>query len=99
MRMLEESVRCVRLLLTEAVANFEGEFFNLRDARCEPKPVQRRLPIWIGGGGGAGTVGPRGPHPPRPGRPLLHPPPPPPQSPGAGGRLAPPSPAPAPPPE
>ena len=23
----------------------------MRDARCEPKPVQERLPIWIGGAG------------------------------------------------
>ena len=30
---------------------FSGEFFTLRDAQCEPKPVQARLPIWIGGGG------------------------------------------------
>ena len=30
---------------------FEGEFFTLTDAQCEPKPVQARLPIWIGGGG------------------------------------------------
>ena len=51
MRILDEAVQCVRLLLTEEVANFEGEHFQLRDARCEPKPVQARLPIWIGGGG------------------------------------------------
>ena len=30
---------------------FDGEFFTLTDAQCEPKPVQARLPIWIGGGG------------------------------------------------
>ena len=30
---------------------FDGEFFHLHDAQCEPKPVQARLPIWIGGGG------------------------------------------------
>jgi alkanesulfonate monooxygenase SsuD/methylene tetrahydromethanopterin reductase-like flavin-dependent oxidoreductase (luciferase family) len=41
----------VRLLLTEDVANFDGEHFRLVDARCEPKPVQSRLPLWIGGGG------------------------------------------------
>ena len=39
------------LLLTEEVADFDGEFFQLRDARCEPKPVQARLPLWLGGGG------------------------------------------------
>jgi F420-dependent oxidoreductase-like protein len=51
LRMLDESIRCVRLLLTEEVANFEGQFFTLHDARCEPKPIQARLPLWIGGGG------------------------------------------------
>jgi len=51
LRMLDEAVQCVRLLLTEDVANFDGAHFQLRDARCEPKPVQARLPIWVGGGG------------------------------------------------
>ena len=51
LRMLEESVQCVRALLTEDVADFDGTFFTLRDARCDPKPLQARLPIWIGGGG------------------------------------------------
>ena len=47
----DEAIQCVRLLLTEDVANFDGEFFQLRDARCDPKPVQPRLPLWLGGGG------------------------------------------------
>jgi len=51
LRKLEEYVRCVRGLLTQERTTFEGEFFTLRDAACEPKPVQHRLPIWIGGGG------------------------------------------------
>jgi F420-dependent oxidoreductase-like protein len=51
LRMLDEAVQCVRLLLTEDIANFDGAHFQLRDARCEPKPVQARLPIWVGGGG------------------------------------------------
>jgi len=51
LRMLEEYIQCVRALLTEDVANFDGEFFTLTGARCEPKPVQDRLPIWVGGGG------------------------------------------------
>ena len=41
----------MRLLLTEDVADFSGEFYELTDARCDPKPVQARLPLWIGGGG------------------------------------------------
>jgi len=51
LRILDESVQCVRLLLTEEVANFDGAHFRLRDARCEPKPVQDPFPIWVGGGG------------------------------------------------
>lgn len=51
LRKLEEYVQCVRGLLTQERTTFEGEFFTLRDASCEPKPVQDRLPIWIGGGG------------------------------------------------
>jgi F420-dependent oxidoreductase-like protein len=51
LRKLNEYVQCVRGLLTQASTTFEGEFFNLREAACEPKPVQERLPIWIGGGG------------------------------------------------
>jgi F420-dependent oxidoreductase-like protein len=51
LRMLDEYVQCVRGLLTEERTTLKGEFFQLRDARCEPKPVQSRLPIWVGGGG------------------------------------------------
>ena len=51
LRMLNEYVQCVRGLLTQERTTFAGEFFNLTDAQCEPKPVQARLPIWIGGGG------------------------------------------------
>ena len=51
LRMLDEYIQCVRGLLTEDRTNFKGEFFTLTDAQCEPKPVQERLPIWVGGGG------------------------------------------------
>jgi F420-dependent oxidoreductase-like protein len=53
---LEESVQCVRLLLREEVADFKGEHFTLTAARCDPKPVQPELPIWIGGGGEKRTL-------------------------------------------
>src|SRR6185369_14206613 len=51
LRMLGEYIQCVRGLLTQDRTTFEGEFFTLHDAQCEPKPAQARLPIWIGGGG------------------------------------------------
>ena len=51
LQMLEEYVQCVRGLLTQERTTFHGKFFDLDDAQCEPKPLQQRLPIWIGGGG------------------------------------------------
>ena len=53
---LEESVQCVRLLLREEVSNFDGKYFQLKDARCQPRPVQAELPIWVGGGGEKRTL-------------------------------------------
>lgn len=51
LRTLDESIQCVRSLLTQDSTDFSGEFFTLTGARCEPKAVQERLPIWVGGGG------------------------------------------------
>ena len=51
LRKLDESIQCVRMLLTQDKATFDGEFFALAGAQCVPKPVQDRLPIWVGGGG------------------------------------------------
>lgn len=51
LRQVNEAIQCVRGLLTQQHTNFDGEFFTMHDAQCEPKPVQERLPIWIGGGG------------------------------------------------
>jgi alkanesulfonate monooxygenase SsuD/methylene tetrahydromethanopterin reductase-like flavin-dependent oxidoreductase (luciferase family) len=51
LRLLGESIQCIRQLLTQDRADFAGEFFTLTGAQCEPKPVQDRLPIWVGGGG------------------------------------------------
>jgi F420-dependent oxidoreductase-like protein len=49
--LLEEATAAVRGLLHEGVASVEGKHTTLREARCEPRPVQARLPIWIGGAG------------------------------------------------
>lgn len=49
--MLSEGVRCVRGLLRDETTTFKGKHFSLTDARCEPKPVQAKLPIWVGGTG------------------------------------------------
>ena len=47
---LNESLHVMRRLMTEDVFSFEGEHFRLRDAYCNPKPVQKPYPpIWIAG--------------------------------------------------
>ena len=51
-RMLAETVEITKLLWSEPDADYEGRFFRVRGAQCDPKPVQQpHPPIWIGGGG------------------------------------------------
>ena len=51
-RMLGEAVKIVKGLWTESRTNFEGRYYTISDALCEPKPVQRpHMPLWIGGSG------------------------------------------------
>ena len=48
---LEEAAQIVRGLFQEKQTTFAGKYFQVRNAYCEPKPVQPRPRIWIGGGG------------------------------------------------
>ena len=57
MDQFEEGCEIVHDLLTRAQTNFDGEHYQLKDARCEPKPVQKpRPPITIGGLGEKRTL-------------------------------------------
>lgn len=53
---LEEGIQCLRGLLHDDVTTFDGQHFKLTDARNEPRPIQSKLPIWIGGGGEKRTL-------------------------------------------
>ena len=49
---LDEACAVIRLLWTEPVATYAGRYYQLRDARCEPKPVQQPHPPFVLGGSG-----------------------------------------------
>lgn len=49
---LEEALEIVRRMWTEEKATFEGRYYAVRDAICEPKPLQAGgPPVWVGGKG------------------------------------------------
>ncbi len=47
---LRESIEVMQALFTRERTSFEGRFFRLQDAYCNPKPVQTPYPpFWVGG--------------------------------------------------
>jgi F420-dependent oxidoreductase-like protein len=51
-RRLGEACEMVRRLWTQHLTDFDGRYYQLREARCEPKPVQQPYPPFVIGGGG-----------------------------------------------
>jgi F420-dependent oxidoreductase-like protein len=50
--MMGETAVILKSLWTQERTTFDGRHYQLRDAMCEPKPLQRpRIPLWIGGSG------------------------------------------------
>lgn len=56
LRMLDESLTCIRGLWGDAPFTHEGEFFRFRDADLAPKTVQKPHPRIVLGGGGKGLL-------------------------------------------
>jgi F420-dependent oxidoreductase-like protein len=54
---LEEAIQVMKALMTTDGANFDGHYYQLRDATYRPRPVQQpHPPIWVGAGGEKLTI-------------------------------------------
>ena len=50
--MLKETVEIVKSMWTNAETTYDGKFYKMSRAQCDPKPLQQPTPpVWIGGGG------------------------------------------------
>jgi len=47
---IEEQIAVLRLLWTQEVVDFEGRWHHIDRAGLNPLPVQRPIPVWMGGG-------------------------------------------------
>ncbi len=48
-RRADEALEIIARLWSEESVDFDGEFYQYRDVSVSPRPVQKRLPLWIGG--------------------------------------------------
>jgi alkanesulfonate monooxygenase SsuD/methylene tetrahydromethanopterin reductase-like flavin-dependent oxidoreductase (luciferase family) len=54
--LLEESIQLIRAMLTQPRSSFEGRHARTANVSCLPAPLQKRLPLWIGGTGRKRTL-------------------------------------------
>jgi probable F420-dependent oxidoreductase len=50
-RIFDEQIDLLRALWTERAVSFAGQFHTVNDAGLFPMPIQRPIPLWLGGGG------------------------------------------------
>jgi F420-dependent oxidoreductase-like protein len=53
---LDEACQVIKSLFSESKSTFNGKYYQLTDASLEPKPVQKPMPLLIGGGGEKKTL-------------------------------------------
>jgi probable F420-dependent oxidoreductase len=46
---VDEGLQALNLLFKERVASFDGKFYKFRDVELYPKPLQKHIPIYVGG--------------------------------------------------
>ncbi|HEX3947000.1 MAG TPA: TIGR03619 family F420-dependent LLM class oxidoreductase, partial [Acidimicrobiales bacterium] len=46
---IDEQIHVLRLLWTEELVDYQGTYHRLDDVGINPLPVQRPIPVWIGG--------------------------------------------------
>lgn len=54
--LLDEYAAVLKALLAGGSVDFDGRFFHLEGAVCDPAPMRQPMPLWIGGGGEKRTL-------------------------------------------
>lgn len=52
----EEAAQLIRSMLRERTTTLDGKYYKVKDALNEPRPIQKEMPILIGGGGEQRTL-------------------------------------------
>jgi len=48
-RVVEEQIEVMRLLWSQEIVSYKGQFHTITEAGLNPLPVRRSIPIWVGG--------------------------------------------------